>query len=106
MSSLTSQQARLLAFIRAHIAEQGFSPSFDEMTQAMGLRSKSGIHRLISGLEERGFIRRIPNRARCIELVEAPTLGNVPPPRIRQVPTSDLLQELWRRGFRLQAVHA
>jgi SOS-response transcriptional repressor LexA len=68
-TGLTRQQHRLLAFIRAYLAENdGVSPSFAEMTQAVGLKSKSGALRLVEGLVERGYITRIPNRARTISL--------------------------------------
>jgi repressor LexA len=69
---LTRKQYELLQFIDGHLKKQGVSPSFDEMKDALGLKSKSGIHRLISGLEERGFIRRLPHRARALEIVRLP----------------------------------
>ena len=69
---LTKKQHELLIFIHAHLSENGVSPSFDEMKEALGLKSKSGIHRLITGLEERHFIRRLPHRARAIEVVRLP----------------------------------
>ena len=69
---LTRKQYELLDFINKRLAEQGVSPSFDEMKEALGLRSKSGIHRLITGLEERGFIRRLPHRARALEIIRLP----------------------------------
>jgi repressor LexA len=69
---LTRKQHQLLLFLHAHLGEHGVSPSFDEMKDALGLKSKSGIHRLISGLEERGFIRRLAHRARAIEVVRLP----------------------------------
>jgi repressor LexA len=69
---LTRKQYELLLFIHRHLGENGVSPSFDEMKEALGLRSKSGIHRLITGLEERGFIRRLPHRARALEVVRLP----------------------------------
>lgn len=69
---LTRKQRELLKFIQAKLAETGISPSFDEMKEALGLRSKSGVHRLITGLEERGFIRRLPHRARALEVVRLP----------------------------------
>ena len=69
---LTRKQHELLLFINRRLAEAGVSPSFEEMKEALGLRSKSGIHRLISGLEERGFIRRLPHRARALEVVKLP----------------------------------
>jgi repressor LexA len=69
---LTRKQHELLRFIHERLKEQGVPPSFDEMKDALDLRSKSGIHRLIMALEERGFIRRLPNRARALEVVKLP----------------------------------
>jgi repressor LexA len=69
---LTRKQLELLRFIHERLKEAGVPPSFDEMKDALDLRSKSGIHRLISALEERGFIRRLPNRARAIEVIRLP----------------------------------
>jgi repressor LexA len=69
---LTAKQRELLMFIRDRLEENGISPSFDEMREALDLKSKSGVHRLISALEERGFIRRLPNRARALEVVKLP----------------------------------
>jgi repressor LexA len=69
---LTRKQYELLVFINRRLSESGVSPSFEEMKEALGLKSKSGIHRLISGLEERGFIRRLPHRARALEVVRLP----------------------------------
>ncbi len=69
---LTKKQHELLVFIRERLEATGISPSFDEMKDALDLRSKSGIHRLITGLEERGFIRRLPHRARALEVLKAP----------------------------------
>ncbi len=69
---LTKRQYQLLMLIEKKLREDGVSPSFDEMKDAIGLKSKSGIHRLISGLEERGFIRRLPNRARALEVLRLP----------------------------------
>jgi repressor LexA len=69
---LTAKQQELLVFIHQRLEEGGVSPSFDEMKDALDLRSKSGIHRLISALEERGFIRRLPNRARALEVLKLP----------------------------------
>ena len=66
---LTQKQSELLAFLTSHMAEHDVPPSFDEMRDALGLASKSGIHRLVSGLEERGYIRRLANRARAIEIL-------------------------------------
>ncbi|WP_249689854.1 transcriptional repressor LexA [Stappia sp. WLB 29] len=69
---LTRKQHELLLFIHERLKETGVPPSFDEMKDALDLRSKSGIHRLITALEERGFIRRLPNRARALEIVKLP----------------------------------
>jgi repressor LexA len=69
---LTKKQSELLRFIHERLKEAGVPPSFDEMKDALDLRSKSGIHRLIMALEERGFIRRLPNRARAIEVLKLP----------------------------------
>ncbi|MDT3686694.1 MAG: transcriptional repressor LexA [Pseudorhodoplanes sp.] len=82
---LTRKQFELLRFINERLKEAGVPPSFDEMKDALDLRSKSGIHRLITALEERGFIRRLPNRARAIEVIKLPESAT---------PTSGL-----RRGF-------
>jgi repressor LexA len=72
---LTRKQYELLRFINERLKEAGVPPSFDEMKDALDLRSKSGIHRLITALEERGFIRRLPNRARAIEVIKLPELS-------------------------------
>ena len=69
---LTRKQYDLLHFIHKRLQRDGVPPSFDEMKEALDLRSKSGIHRLITALEERGFIRRLPHRARAIEIVRLP----------------------------------
>ena len=69
---LTQKQSDLLRFIHERLKETGVPPSFDEMKEALDLRSKSGIHRLILALEERGFIRRLPNRARALEVLRLP----------------------------------
>lgn len=69
---LTAKQHELLLFIRERLDDTGISPSFEEMKEALDLKSKSGVHRLISALEERGFIRRLPNRARALEVLRSP----------------------------------
>ena len=69
---LTSKQKELLIFINERVKDTGVPPSFDEMKAALDLRSKSGIHRLITALEERGFIRRLPHRARALEIIKLP----------------------------------
>ncbi|MCZ4273045.1 transcriptional repressor LexA [Maritalea porphyrae] len=73
---LTRKQHELLMFIHERMKESGVPPSFDEMKDALDLKSKSGIHRLITALEERGFIRRLPNRARAMEVVRLPDSMN------------------------------
>lgn len=74
---LTQKQHELLCFIDDRLKDSGVSPSFEEMKEALGLKSKSGIHRLISALEERDFIRRLPNRARALEVLKLPEGGLV-----------------------------
>lgn len=76
---LTAKQHELLHFIQQKLDASGISPSFEEMKEALGLKSKSGIHRLISALEERGFLRRLPNRARALEVVKLPEGGKAAP---------------------------
>src|SRR5438309_776145 len=77
---LTRKQHELLMYINQRLAATGVAPSFDEMKDALNLRSKSGIHRLVSGLEERGFIRRLPHRARALEVVKLPGESAAPTP--------------------------
>jgi repressor LexA len=72
---LTAKQHELLRFIHQRLGETGVSPSFDEMREALDLKSKSGVHRLISALEERQFIRRLPNRARALEVLKMPDIA-------------------------------
>ena len=72
---LTKKQHELLCYISDHLGKSGVSPSFEEMKEALDLKSKSGVHRLISALEERGFIRRLPNRARALEVLKTPEAG-------------------------------
>src|ERR1700723_926469 len=78
---LTKKQHELLVFIYSRLAENGISPSFEEMKLALNLRSKSGIHRLVNGLEERGFIRRLAHRARALDIVRLPE--GIGPPAAR-----------------------
>ncbi|MEL4373878.1 transcriptional repressor LexA [Brucella cytisi] len=105
---LTRKQHELLLFIHERLKETGIPPSFDEMKEALDLASKSGIHRLITALEERGFIRRLPNRARALEVLRLPdsiapglntqkkfapsviegSLGKTPPPPARPAPVA------------------
>src|SRR4026207_2132256 len=90
---LTRKQFELLRFIHERLKESGVPPSFDEMKDALDLRSKSGIHRLITALEERGFIRRLPNRARAIEVIKLPAPARPPPGR-----SGPAARQSWRRG--------
>ena len=78
---LTQKQKELLLFIHERLQDEGVPPSFDEMKEALDLKSKSGIHRLITALEERGFIRRLPNRARALEVIKLPDNSVEPPKR-------------------------
>ena len=81
---LTAKQKELLLYIHERIKETGVSPSFDEMKEALDLASKSGIHRLITALEERGFLRRLPHRARALEVLKLPdSAAPAAPPRGR-----------------------
>src|SRR5579871_2732063 len=75
---LTKKQHQLLVFIRERMAADGVAPSFDEMKEALRLKSKSGIHRLITGLEERGFLRRLPHRARALQVLKLPEAAALP----------------------------
>lgn len=95
---LTRKQYELLSFINKRLDDTGVSPSFDEMKDALSLKSKSGIHRLITGLEERGFIRRLPHRARALEVVKLPDnmgggpKGNVVRPDFKASPSAAPLE--------------
>src|SRR5512133_4190039 len=93
---LTLKQRELLQFIDDRLKASGVSPSFDEMREALELKSKSGVHRLISALEERGFIRRLPNRARALEVVKLPEVrpsATVTPIRpVTPAPANDTME--------------
>ena len=92
---LTAKQRELLVFIDGRLKQDGVSPSFDEMREALELKSKSGVHRLISALEERGFIRRLPNRARALEVLKLPELkaATVTPIRpVASAPANDTME--------------
>ncbi|MBO1359278.1 MULTISPECIES: transcriptional repressor LexA [Acetobacter] len=97
---LTRKQHELLLFIDSHLKQTGFSPSFDEMKEALGLKSKSGVHRLISALEERGFLQRRHNRARALEILRLPAggeseqLGAAPSPQALNVIKGDFSHRL------------
>jgi repressor LexA len=93
---LTRKQSELLRFIHERLQESGVPPSFDEMKDALDLRSKSGIHRLIMALEERGFIRRLANRARAIEVLRLPESATVSTPRSQKFSPSVISGSLGR----------
>lgn len=86
---LTAKQHELLRFIHERLEDTGISPSFEEMKEALDLKSKSGVHRLISALEERGFIRRLPNRARALEVLKMPE-SSVAAAKPKPKPANDL----------------
>ena len=85
---LTAKQHELIRFIQERLEETGISPSFEEMKEALDLKSKSGVHRLISALEERGFIRRLANRARALEVIKLPE-DSVTSPSRAAAPAND-----------------
>lgn len=85
---LTAKQHELIRFIQQKLEDTGISPSFEEMKEALDLKSKSGVHRLISALEERGFIRRLPNRARALEVIKLPEDSVTGASRPASVPAS------------------
>ena len=101
---LTKKQIQLLEFIQARMARDGVPPSFDEMKLALDLRSKSGIHRLVTALEERGFIRRLPHRARALEIVRLPdslSKGTGFQPRVIEGSASDRATPLPRGALEI-----
>ena len=87
----TAKQHELLLYIQRKLEETGISPSFEEMKDALDLKSKSGVHRLISALEERGFLRRLPNRARALEVLRQGRTSFVIAQRISTVRSADLI---------------
>lgn len=96
---LTRKQHELICFIEDRLADTGVSPSFEEMKDALELKSKSGVHRLISALEERGYLRRLPNRARALEVIKAPERGpeakRPAPPSVKRTmpePANDVVE--------------
>ena len=93
---LTKKQSELLRFIHERLQDDGVPPSFDEMKEALDLRSKSGIHRLIMALEERGFIKRLANRARAIEVLRLPESATVAQPRPQKFSPSVITGNLGR----------
>ena len=102
---LTRKQHELLMFIHERIKETGVSPSFDEMKEALDLASKSGIHRLITALEERGFIRRLPHRARALEVVKLPQQATTAAPPKGRSPFKPQLVEAGQAGAGLVAAN-
>ncbi len=94
---LTQKQKDLLLFIHERLQKTGVPPSFDEMKDALDLKSKSGIHRLITALVERGFIRRLPHRARAIEVIKLPEGGEGPVLEISSEPAEGIEQRLTPR---------
>ena len=102
---LTRKQHELLMFIHERIKETGVSPSFDEMKEALDLASKSGIHRLITALEERGFIRRLPHRARALEVVKLPQQATTAAPPKGRSPFRPQLVEAGQAGAGLVAAN-
>ena len=108
---LTRKQYELLMFINRRLTESGVSPSFDEMKEALDLKSKSGIHRLISALEERGFLRRLPHKARALQVLKLPeafampvqSVTPFPPPEPRRGASAGL-REAGREGFTPQVI--
>lgn len=101
---LTKKQYDLLLFIDRRLKESGVAPSFDEMKDALGLRSKSGIHRLMTGLEERGFIHRLPHRARALEVVKLP--DNVAARPVAQKRADTFSPNVIKGDFKLPGVAA
>ncbi len=94
---LTRKQHELICFIEDRLAATGVSPSFEEMKEALELKSKSGVHRLISALEERGYIRRLPNRARALEILRTPERIDAdgterPASRVTPQPANDVVE--------------
>ncbi len=98
---LTKKQYELLVYIDSHLKETGVSPSFDEMKDALGLRSKSGIHRLITGLVERGFLHRLPHRARALEVLRLPENFSEQPIRRRKTPADSFEPNIIHGDFKL-----
>ncbi len=96
---LTRKQYELLMYIDRHLRTHGVSPSFDEMKDALDLKSKSGIHRLITGLEERGFIHRLPHRARALEILRLPENVN-PDARRHAQPANGFSPNVIEGGFK------
>jgi len=103
---LTRKQLELLDFIRLRMDRDGVPPSFDEMKEALDLKSKSGIHRLITALEERGFIRRLAHRARALEIVKLPEAMERPGFSLRVIPGDRAASPVPHRAVPVAAIHA
>src|ERR1700750_1199888 len=101
---LTRKQNELLLFINKRLNEGGVSPSFDEMKEALRLKSKSGIHRLITGLEERGFLRRLPHRARALQVLKLPEAAAMPAPNLTVLAEARRGMAESREGFVPQVI--
>src|SRR5215475_847088 len=89
---LTRKQNELLMLINKRLNDDGVSPSFDEMKEALRLKSKSGIHRLITGLEERGFLRRLPHRARALQVLKLPDAAAMPAGNVTPLPARSMAE--------------
>jgi repressor LexA len=100
---LTRKQNELLMFINKRLNDDGVSPSFDEMKDALRLKSKSGIHRLITGLEERGFLRRLAHRARALQVIKLPDTAAMPAPNVMPMLARSGMAEP-REGFVPQVI--
>ncbi len=100
---LTRKQNELLMFINKRLNDDGVSPSFDEMKDALRLKSKSGIHRLITGLEERGFLRRLAHRARALQVIKLPDTAAMPAPNVMPMLARSGMAEA-REGFVPQVI--
>lgn len=101
---LTRKQNELLLFINKRLNDGGVSPSFDEMKEALRLKSKSGIHRLITGLEERGFLRRLPHRARALQVLKLPDSAALPAANVTPLLDSRRGMAEGREGFVPQVI--
>jgi repressor LexA len=105
---LTRKQHELLMLIHDRLKETGVPPSFEEMKEALDLRSKSGIHRLITALEERGFIRRLPHRARALEVIKLPEAAAGPSallPSAASSHRSSKVRAAWPKPLRRHRLH-
>ena len=106
---LTKKQHELLLFLEERISQSGVTPSFEEMKNKVGLKSKSGIHRLISALEDRGFIKKLPFKARAIEILKSPNIKSKPsghkPDTLKQVVELPVVGRI-AAGLPIEAIEA